>query len=119
MARWHNFQINSKRNIREFTQAPARFFKWEKAKCTLQFKANAVIDLQNDSEKLKKANTDIDLQNESEKLKKANTVIWFIKWKWEIKESEYCYLIYKITEWMFGKSIDVKLSSSGHCAIYI
>ena len=30
LARRYNFQINSKRNIMEFTQAFARFFKWEK-----------------------------------------------------------------------------------------
>ena len=30
LARRYNFQINSKRNIMEFTQAFARFFKWVK-----------------------------------------------------------------------------------------
>ena len=36
MAQWYNFQINSKRNIREFIQHFTRPFKREKTKCSFQ-----------------------------------------------------------------------------------
>ena len=37
LARWYNFQINSKQNIRELTKAHAWLFKWEKTMCSSQW----------------------------------------------------------------------------------
>ena len=45
LARWYNFQINSKRNVRECTKALAWLFKWEKQRVVLNGQASTWTNL--------------------------------------------------------------------------